>query len=92
MEYKLGDYKGCGKCLRKNDCKSLKRETVTVRFKKAEKADCWCNMVTVFKAQEQVEADIVLDNDTILCASAESNLWPDYYDFIGLDNIEVISN
>ena len=89
MAYKLGNYKGCGSCVKKGACKNLKRKKVVVRFKNNERADNWGRTVTVFRAGEEVKAEVILDNETVLCATAESKRY-DYQDFISLENIEIV--
>ena len=92
MAYKLGKYEGCGKCPKRGNCKASKRENIKVRFKKRERADDWGRMVTVFGEGEEVEANCIVDGDTILCATATSNIYPEYSDFISLENIELVTN
>lgn len=90
-DLKYMNYKGCGACeLSKQniDCKKI-HVLVKITFKKAERADCWGRMVTVFRKGESVQGHAVIKDNKVYCASAASNLYEEYEDFVGLENIKV---
>lgn len=92
-DLKYKNYEGCRDCelvgLNIN-CKKL-HVPVTITFNKVEKSDCWGRMVTVFRAGESVKGDAVIKDNTVYCASAESNIYEGYYDYVDTKNIKVES-
>lgn len=87
----LGDYKGCGACILCEegiDCKKI-HVPVEITFKKAQKADDWGRFVTVFSKDEKVTGKAVIRDNKVYCASAKSNIYEEYEDFISLENVEI---
>lgn len=82
------DYKGCGNCKLNGACKDFQR-SVNIRFNKSERADNCGKIVTVFRKGEIVEGKAVIKDDKVYCASAKSNIYKGYYDFVGLNNITI---
>lgn len=82
------DYKGCGVCKLNGSCKEYKQK-VNILFKKSEKADNWGRIVTVFSKGEKVEGEAVIKEDKVYCATAKSNIYEEYEDFIGLNNVDI---
>ena len=88
----LGEYKGCGACKFADWCsnKKIYKEKIKVVFKNNERADNGSRFVTVFSRGETVTAEAHIVGNTVLCATASSNFYDGYTDFISLDNIEII--
>lgn len=87
----LKEYKGCGACAlcgEKIDCKKID-VPVTITFNKSEKADDWGHFVTVFRKGETVKGYAVIKDNEVYCASAKSNIYEEYEDFIGLENVDI---
>ncbi|BDR73654.1 hypothetical protein K144316041_23620 [Clostridium tetani] len=87
----LKEFKGCGACelCKKNiDCKKL-NVPVAITFNKSQKADDWGKFVTVFRKGETVKGYAVIKDNKVYCASAKSNIYEEYEDFIGLDNVDI---
>ncbi|EOR20550.1 hypothetical protein A500_16470 [Clostridium sartagoforme AAU1] len=82
------DFKGCGACKLNESCKEYKKN-VNITFDKSEKADNWGRIVTVFSKGETVRGEAVIKDDKIYCASAQSNIYEGYEDFIGLNHVTI---
>lgn len=82
------DYRGCGACKLSGACKEYKKN-VNITFNKSERADNWGRIVTVFSKGETVKGEAVIKGDKVYCASAQSNLYEGYEDFIGLNNVTI---
>lgn len=78
---KYAMFQGCGKCKLSGACKKY-RKKVNITFTKGEQADNWGRYVTVFKAGEKVKGEAVIKNNKVYCATAQSNIHPEYEDFI----------
>ncbi|MDD3040817.1 hypothetical protein [Bacteroides sp.] len=90
-ELVLGSYEGCGACdlcSENIDCRKMS-VPVNITFLKSQQADNWGRFVTVFKKGEQIKGMAVIKDNKIYCASAESNLYEGYEDFISLENVEI---
>ncbi|MPM11358.1 hypothetical protein SDC9_57701 [bioreactor metagenome] len=81
-------FKGCGACKLNGSCKEYKKN-VNITFDKSEKADNWGRIVTVFSKGETVRGEAVIKDDKIYCASAQSNIYEGYEDFIGLNHVTI---
>lgn len=81
----------CGECkLGKEDCDCRKLKVpVRITFNKDEKADNWGHMVTVFRKGETVEGYAVVKDGIGYCASAASNIYDGYEDFVGTENADI---
>ncbi len=88
---KYVQFKGCGNCKLSGACKKFKKK-VNITFTKGERADNWGNFVTVFRAGETVQGEATIKDNKVYCASAKSNIYPRYEDFISINHalIEVI--
>ncbi len=88
----LGEYKGCGSCSYYDWCKNgkINKKKIKVRFIRNERADDWGRFVTVFSKGEEIVVEANTVGNTVLCAIAKSRLYPDYVDFISLENIEIV--
>ena len=87
----LKEFKGCGACeLCKEDvnCKKF-NVPVSITFNKAQKADDWGKFVTVFRNGEKVKGYAVIKDNKVYCASAKSNVYEGYEDFIQLENVNI---
>lgn len=87
----LKKYNGCGNCelcKQEVNCKDI-HVPVNITFKKAEKADDWGRVVTVFKAGEAVQGEAVIKDNKVYCASARSNIYEGYEDFINTENADI---
>lgn len=85
----LKEFKGCGACdlCKENvDCKKM-NVLVSITFNKSQKADDWGKLVIVFRKGETVKGYAVIKDNEIYCASAKSNIYKEYEDFIGLENV-----
>ena len=88
----LMDYKGCGccdKCGKEFDC-SAHTVPITVRFNKSELWDNCGHFVTVFRKDDIVTGEAVVDDNKVYCITAESTLYEGIDDFISLENVEII--
>ena len=88
--YDLGNYNGCGCCGASGLCGELKKEKVKIKFKSNEMADNWGRYVAVFRKGEEVEAEAIIDGNTVMCITATSKIYSDYTDFIDINNIELV--
>lgn len=90
-ELVLGDFKGCGECeLCKENCDCGKIDVpVKITFNKSQKADDWGRMVTVFRKGETIVGRAVIKDNKVYCASAESNIYDGYDDFISLEDVKI---
>lgn len=81
----------CYDCkLNKENCHcSMFDVPVTITFNEDEKADCWGHMVTVFRKGETVKGKAVVKDGIGYCASAPSNIYDGYEDFISTDNADI---
>lgn len=88
---KIGNYTGCGNCvLCSDDCDCSKISVpVMITFLKSQQADNWGRFVTVFRQGEQVVGRAVIKDNLVYCASAESNIYENYEDFIFLNDVEI---
>jgi hypothetical protein len=86
MSLKYWNYSGCGNCKLSGACKEF-RKKVNITFTKDEKADCWGRFVTVFSKGEAVQGEAVIKEDKVYCASAQSTIYEEYEDFIGINNV-----
>ena len=82
---------GCGKCeLQGENCSCMDYSVpVNITFKNKEKADNWGHIVTVFNKGETVLGYAVIKDGIGYCASARSNIYDEYEDFINPDNAEI---
>lgn len=85
------EFNGCGLCdLRKEDCDCKKTDVeVEITFKKAQRADNWGTLVTVFSKGEKVKGRAVIKDNIIYCVSAKANTYEDYEDFVNTGNIDI---
>lgn len=83
---KYAVYEGCGRCKLNGACKKFK-EKVNITFTKGEFADNWGDFVRVFKAGENVQGEAVIKDNTVYCASAKSNIYTEYEDFIRINHV-----
>lgn len=88
---KLNVLKGisCANCpLSGKDCEQYKIDC-KVKFKRDEKADNWGRMVTVFNKGDFVNGHAVLKDGKLYCVSAESDIYPDYTDFVDNQSVYI---
>ncbi|CAI3548011.1 hypothetical protein [Clostridium neonatale] len=88
---KFKKYNGCGNCElagKKFDCEAH-NVPVNITFKHNEKADNWGTMVTIFRKGETVKGYAVVKDGIGYCASAASNIYNGYEDFIDTDNADI---
>lgn len=86
MSLKYLKYSGCGNCKLAGACKQFKKK-VNITFTKGERADCWGRFVTVFRAGETVQGEAVIKDDKVYCATAQSTIYEEYDDFIGINHV-----
>lgn len=87
----LREFKGCGACnlcKEEVDCKSF-NTPISITFNKSQKADDWGRLVTVFSKGETVQGYAIIKDNEVYCASAKSNIYDEYEDFINLNNIDI---
>ena len=87
----LREFNGCGGCKLRGtdiDCNSI-TVPVSITFNKPQKADNWGRLVTVFRKGETVKGDAVIKDNEVYCASAQSNIYEEYEDFIKLNNVDI---
>ncbi|AKL96643.1 hypothetical protein CACET_c31990 [Clostridium aceticum] len=87
----IGEFKGCGACdlcKENQDCRKMDEE-VEITFKKSQKSDNWGKAVTVFSKGEIVTGRAVIKENRVYCASAKSNIFGGYEDFVSLENVEI---
>lgn len=78
-------FEGCGKCKLNGACKEF-RKKVSITFTKGELADNWGRIVRVFKAGETVKGEAVIKDNKVYCATAKSNIYPEYEDYVSINH------
>jgi hypothetical protein len=80
---------GCGSCPINKRCRDVSKVPVLVTFLADQYADNWGRIVKVFQKGDTTKGMARVFQGTAYCITAKSRRYPEYHDYIQLNNINV---